>query len=303
VKMLKSSLVETVVSMLSDSGFGVVDCRGSRSSFDVIGKRGGMLLLVKALSNIEGLSRDSASDLKGVAQVLDAVPVVVSERMKSSQLSDGVVYDRYGVCVSTPRTFGQMIQDTPPKVYSTRGNYCVHINAKMLSEARGRLGLTQEALAQVLGVSKQSVYRYERSGSISLDVFECLNDLFEDDLLDSHFNLEISQGGESAVSERKVTLLKRRVCREFRSIGFNTVLTAAPFDLIASRQERVFSVVSNDWRRLREKLDVLEGISDLVGGYSICISERKLKGESSVLSPAELAEIKTPRELFKLLSY
>jgi putative transcriptional regulator len=223
--------------------------------------------------------------------------------MKSSELADGVVYDRYGVYVSNLETLGEIIHDTPPRVYSTRGNYCVHINGRLLSDARRKMGLTQESLAKMLGVSKQSVYRYESSGRVSLDVFERLANLFDEEFSEPEFRLDFEQSAQPSSRGRKVTTLKRRVCSEFRSMGFNTVLTTAPFDLIASKDERIFSVVSNDWRRLRYKMAVLEGISELVGGYSVCISERRVEGETSVLSPKELAEIKTPRELFKLLSY
>ena len=162
--------------------------------------------------------------------------------------------------------------------------------------------MTQDSLAELLGVSKQSVYRYERSGRVSLDVFGRLAGLFDDDLADREYKLTFQQDGETGSADRRVTLLKRRVCSEFRSMGFDAVMTTAPFDIVASGDERVFSAVSNDWRRLRDRLAVLEGISELVGGYAVCISDRKVKGETSVLSPEELAEIKTPRELFKLLS-
>jgi predicted transcriptional regulator len=92
------------------------------------------------------------------------------------------------------------------------------------------------------------------------------------------------------------------VCREFENIGFRMSLTNAPFDMVASQSERVFSVVSNDWRRLSDKLDVLEHISGVVDGYTVCISERKVESPVSVMSPEELASVKNPKELFKLLS-
>jgi len=99
-----------------------------------------------------------------------------------------------------------------------------------------------------------------------------------------------------------VNSLKRMVCREFEEMGFRTSYTNAPFDIVASCEDLVFSVVSNDWRRLGDKLSVLEDVADMLDGYGVCISCRRIKSNVSVLSPRELAEIKSPRELFKLLS-
>lgn len=259
-------------------------------------------MLVKALANVEGLSREGVSELKALASFLGGVPVIVSERMKTSELADGTVHDRYGVYASNLKTFSHLINGDAPRVYSTRGNYCVHVNSKLLSDARHRQGLTQEMLADRLGVSKQSVYRYEAYGRVSLDVFQRFAELFKDELVEDEFRLRFKNMSEGDFQRHPQTKFKRMVCRELEEMGFNTTLTNAPFDLIASQEERVFSVVSNDWRRLHYKLSVLEELTDLLGGYRLCVSERKVKGKISVLSPEELAQIRSPRELFKLLS-
>ncbi|MFH1055902.1 MAG: helix-turn-helix domain-containing protein [Candidatus Altiarchaeota archaeon] len=300
--MFKKGLVDSLLHMLAESDFRAVDCRGSRSSFDVLAKRGEMLLLVKALANVEGFSRESASELKIVSVLLGGVPVVVGERMKSSDLADGVVYDRYGICVSNIKTVEGIINGRQPRAHSERGNYCVRVDVGLLSEARRRMGLTQESLARRLGVSKQSVYRYESSGSVSLEVFERLIDLFGEDFAQSEFKLTFEKPQLPSDSNIIGASLKRMVRQEFEDIGFNTAMTNAPFDIIASQREKVFSVVSNDWRRLQDKLSVLEEVSEILDGYTVCISERRVRSSVSVMSPDELSKIKSPSELFKLLS-
>jgi putative transcriptional regulator len=298
--MLKSHLVDSAVKSLSAAGFRTVDCTGSRSSFDLLAKRGGTLLLIKTLSNVEGMSREAASELKSVASLLGGSPLVVSQRMKSSDLADNTVYDRHGVSVCNIATLGGIAAGRPPGVYSTRGNYCVHINAGRLSQLRREHGMTQDSVARELGVSKQSVYRYERQGRVSLDVFQGLVGMFGDGFAEPQMHLGRSFDGKPA--KHAVTSFKRMVYREFEGMGFDTVQTNAPFDMVATGEHTVFGVVSNDWRRLGEKLEVLEEISEFLGGYSVCISERKVKARVSVLSPRELAQVKSPHDLFKLLS-
>jgi len=302
--MLKRGLLTKAALVLASAGFKSVESVGSRSSFDIIARRGDTLILIKALANVEGLSRERAQELKCISQLVGGIPMVVSERMKTSSLADDVVYDRYGVCVCSVGTLAEIVNDEAPKAYARRGNYCVHVDGGMLSAARKRMGMTQESLADRLGVSKQSVYRYETSSSVSLDIFERMVDLFGDDFARSEFKLSFKDGQKSQPEgpEHKLTSIKKQVRDEFQGMGFSTAFTNAPFDMVAQKKKRVFSVVSNDWRRLESKLDVLAGITDVLDGYTLCISERRVEGSVSVLTPDELAEISSSRELFKLLS-
>jgi putative transcriptional regulator len=300
--MLKTHIVASAIELMSEHGFRTVDCTGSRSSFDLLAKRGETLILLKTLSNVEGLSRDAALELKSVASLLGGVPLVVSQRMKSSELADDTLYDRYGVGVCNLATLRGIVSGKPPAVHSTRGNYFVKINAEKLSRLRQGSGLTQDSIARKLGVSKQSVYRYERHGRVTLDVFQRLVSLFGDGFVEPEESLHMSEAGEVRSGKFSVTSFKRMVYREFEGMGFDTVMTSAPFDMVATGEHKVFGVISNDWRRLSEKLEVLEEISEFLGGYSDCICERKVKAKVSVLSPRELAAVKSPHDLFKLLS-
>ncbi len=299
--MYKHALVDWLSKTLLDAGYRTVECRGSRSSFDIIARKDDRLVLAKALSNIEALSRERAQELKNLSILLDGYPVVVSETMKNHPLSDGVVYDRYGVQVMNTSTFQELVNEGSPTAYSKRGSYCVQVNADLLAIARRNMGYTQEGLADELGVSKQSVYRYESSGNVSRDVFDRMVDLLGGDIVRMDFRMSPAKA-DGETHEMLLTPLKKVVEEHFREMGFTTTVTNAPFDMVASKGETVFSVVSNDWRRLKEKLAVLDEVSDVLDGYTVCVSERRVKSEVSVLTPSELSEIHSARELFKRLS-
>ena len=300
--MFKGGLVESMKAALTVHGYEHVSCMGSRSSFDIIAKNGKNTLLIKALANVEGLSRERAEELKQLSHILSATPLVVSERMKNSLLQDDVVYDRYGVYVTNLPTFTEILAEIKPKVYSRRGSYCVHVNGQLLCEQRKLHNLTQDQLAKIIGVTKQSIYRYENGSTVSLEIFDRLTKLFGDNFTEKDFKLTIQTSGGKQPTLDNLTLFKKLVKQEFDEMGFDTSVTNAPFDMIAQADKRIFSVVSNDWRRLQQKISKLEEIQELLGGYTLCISDRKVKTEINVLNPQELAEIETAKELFKLLS-
>lgn len=299
-----SSLSSEVARVFSKAGYQTVLCEGIQSSFDILAKGCGGLFLVKVLSNIEGLTPNKASELRKVSAILDGVPIIVGRRLKSAVLDSGVVYERYGVHVVAVDTLGQILGDNAPTTYTIRGNYCMRLNPERLSMARRSRGLTQEGLAELLGVSKQSVYRYERDGRVSSLVAERMSELFgcvEDLFLPSDvFHAEAFSHEEEF--RGYVSELKKRTMDFFREMGFDASLTKAPFDIVLKDEETVFTTVSNDWRRLERKIHVVEEISETIGGYGVCITERTRKASGIVLKPEDLKDIKTSKEFIELFS-
>lgn len=303
---MKYGLIDEIKSGLDAGGYTVADCTGTQSCFDVLARKGDKTFIVKALANIEGLSPSCAHDMRRIAHLLSASPLVVGERMKSCGLSRGVVYERHGIPVLSSGTFTDFVNDSTPRVYSVRGNYCVKLDPEKLKRLRLRVGLTQEELAEKLGVSKQSIYRYEASGRISADLVGRLERILGAECRSTQAGLPPSHADDGAdVGDdfsRHLSSLKREVASAFQGIGFRTSITNAPFDILVSDRESIYTAVSDDWRRLERKIEIIDQVSDIMGGYSVCITQRRIKHHSNVMKPEELAEIKSVREFLRRLS-
>jgi len=301
---MKSELVSRVLGILHDAGFRTSDCSGTRSCFDILAKRQ-RILLIKVLSNIEGFSRISSIELRDIAELIDAIPLVIGERMKSSRVSGGVIYARYQIHVISPETLEDTLTDRMPFIYSVRGNYCVRVDSELLGRLRRNLGLTQEELATELGVSKQSIHRYENSGRISVEVAERLMDLLQEEIAVPNDIIQDEVPRADEILERNLTSLKRTVLKEFRDIGLSSQATNAPFDIFAletSHEDRILSIVSDDGRRIGMKIQILSEASEIIGGYRICISNRKQDADIPIMKPRDLAEIKNAEELIQILA-
>ena len=316
---MKFKLIEDVIELLEEDNFRVSECRGIKSCFDIMAS-GKVLLLIKVLTNIEGLTCRSATELKQVADSISAVPLLIGDRMKSSRLLDGVLYVRYNIPLVSVLTMREILQEMMPLIYSIRGNYCVDINPEKLIQVRHKFGMSLHELANELGVSKQSVYRYERSGRISMEIATRIIELFGDEILISRVSWDrMEVEAEMPEFEGYLTDLKREVIREFNNIGFSTSLMNAPFDVLAKEkkweygsgkvtkkmekeQKLVFAIVSNNTEVLKRRVSIVREISEITGGYEICVSERRLDIDSMVMKPDELREFRDPRELMELLS-
>jgi predicted transcriptional regulator len=300
---MKANQVSEVAGVLEGAGYRVLDCSGLRSCFDLIAKKD-KLLFIKVLANVDGLTRRACEELQNTAAATSAVPLVVGDHTKSVQLQDGVVYERYNMRVLNLRTLEEVINEQMPSVYSVRGNYCIRVDQTLLVKLRKRLELTQQELAEELGVSKQTVHRYEFSGRMSREVAEKLMIYLEDDIALPEEVLSQPHSALHASSEVHLTSLKRMVLDKFRELGFFTTLTNAPFDIVAVVGDRalILTTVSDDPRRLRMRVELIEGASELVGGYGVCISNRTEDSGFPIMKPRELYRIRDPEELFDILS-
>jgi putative transcriptional regulator len=301
---MKPQLLRRVVELLRDSGFHISDCEGSRSCFDLLARKGKLLLVIKVLSNIEGFNWNTAHELKKVSSITGGFPIVVGDRLKSSRLLDGVLYERYGLHAVSVSTLGNMLSNSMPVAHSIRGNYCATVNSEMLRKMRSHLDLTQEELARELGVSKQSVYRYESTGRVVFDVMERMLKLFErNNRLLVHENVFQSPGvDESHEYRMHVPSMKKLVAGKLEGMGFTTSITNAPFDVVARDDETVYAVVTDDQRRIGHKISLIDDIIHMVGGYGLVVTNRQVSSRrKSVLRPEDLDDFDSSDDLIDRL--
>lgn len=309
---MKEKLIIKVSEILKSNGFETVECIGIHSAFDIIAKKE-FVLLIKILSNIEALTLKISNELKKLANITSGFPIVVGYYMKDKKLMNRTIYFRYDIPVVNLRTFRGIISGEFPNIYTVHGNYCVKINSNALSELRRKLKMTQEELAEELGISKQSIYRYESYGNVSFHIAEKIRKLFGADLLE-YLNLKYDEifdfkkicytEGKDDLNYEKIPKLERIVISELQSLGFKISITNAPFDLVAleiPENEKVFAIVSNDVIGLKKRAEIIKKISSMLNAYKVCISERKHEIDILVIKPKDISEISRAKDLIKLL--
>jgi putative transcriptional regulator len=302
---MKEEDVRKAINVLEGAGFQVSDCSQVRSCFDLLARRGDVLLLVKVLGNIEGVTYRLAAELRSAAHSLSGTPLIVGDHMKTAALAPGIIYTRYDVHVVNMESFSEMLGQKIPLIYSVRGNYCVRINCDLLSQIRKKENYTQEELAEKLGVSKQSIHRYESSGRISLEIAERLVDLLKEDLMLPGKVLAADQAPPGDEVSSFLTDLKKAAFQEFRNMGLAASFTNAPFDIIAAEtagSERILTIASDDRKGLMRKAEIIKEIAEMTGCLRVCITNRSCDLDVVVIKPRELSEIKEKEEFIRILS-
>ena len=152
---------------------------------DVIVRSRDDVYVVIAEEDASKVGKREAGAITMLAKGIGAKPLIVAERIGSEDAMDEVVYERYGLPVINLETFAQVLEGNKVYIRKKKSVYVVSINAEKLRKAREENNMSLGALAEYLGVSRKSVYEYEKGRkSVNVDVAIKLAELFGDDILE-----------------------------------------------------------------------------------------------------------------------
>ena len=237
-------LVEEVVEGLRGLGDVAVlsyPKEGERRSIDLIFRnRRGESVLLKVSDDALRVGRREREELKSLAGVMSVNAFIVSNRRDGERLVEGVVYDVDGVKVISVETLLVSAKGYMPVIYEDRDGFKAKVNGVLLRSRRAGKGYSLGELARRLGVSRKSVYEYEREAMTpSLDIIDKLVSEFGEDLVTP---LNIFDANEKALSSDVASrgppdvdsASEREIAARLVSLGFSIAhAKRAPLDLAA----------------------------------------------------------------------
>ena len=160
----------------------------SKRSIDMVAslKEVEATVLLKCTPDASMVSRKEAVELRGLASVLDASAIIVSELLGGVRLETGVVYDRYGVNLVNLETLEDSISGRSlPYVMAHKDIFKVKVRGEELRRRRIERGFSLGDVASYLGVSRKAVYEYEKGVmEPTVERAEKLIHLFGEDILE-----------------------------------------------------------------------------------------------------------------------
>ena len=152
---------------------------------DVVVRSGDDVYVVIAEDDLNKVNRKRAGSTTMLAKGIGGKALIVAERAGNEGLLDEVVYEKYGLPAVNLETFVQMLKGRKVFIRKKKSVYVVSINPYKLRKLREENRISLGALADYLGVSRKSVYEYERGRSkVSVDVAVKLAELFGDEILE-----------------------------------------------------------------------------------------------------------------------
>jgi len=305
--------IENVVHLgvaLKEAGFQISQiCCSRQSCFDFAARKNDTAVLVKVTSDVDTFSTHSARELEVISDRVSSASLLISQQTHGKLLEDDTVYSRNGIFVVTEKTIRNIALKTAnPLIYAGPGGYSVEVDGELVEKRRKELGLSMGKLAVMIGVSRRTVYGYERgmakasvksayklAETLGVPVAKPINVLKK---TRKHHQCLLMKAHHAFI--RKVLLQK--ILRKFAFCDISPFYRA-PFDFIMNVPESksviVGSVAARDERRLEKRVEEIISVCDIIHARPVLITEKPKFSSKDVscICIDELSGLRTPEDL------
>ncbi|MEK6957495.1 MAG: helix-turn-helix domain-containing protein [archaeon] len=297
---MREETINRTISALHEKGYAVTTFFRTNTCFDLIAVKGNKKLIVKIYENIDSIRKEQGEELRKLGSVLEANCVIIGKKTKVFGLENGVVYERYGIPVVTIGTFEKALENELPKVRHFKGKNIVEINFEKLREKREEMELSMDELSKKLGVASETLYRFEKGASTSLETAKKM-----EEHLHQGFVKEISLLGNRPEKEEFDEEPGEKLLERIRELGVKMALFRhSPFDAYGSAVEGIFISTGKgkfDIPRKAAELKKMRGASD---ADSIIIAKefgRRSIDDVPIIFEEELYSISKLKDLKKMM--
>lgn len=312
--------------LLERAGFYVTDTHGIRpTSFDLIGRRDSLVLVLKVLKNIDALAPEEADRIQALARLFHATPLIIGESSGASRLEAGVVYTRYSVPILTEAALGEyLLRGIPPFLVSSPGGIFARVDGARLRELREARGLSLGGLAGVAGVTRRTIQLYEDGGGAEVAVVQRIETYLQDTIVRAIELFALTPEARTSAPptepepEAKPRApaptgdhLRDDVFRQLDTMGWTVEVTVrCPFDAFthadSSGEEEVLLTSVGSLRSALNRAEVLQGLARVIEGHSMFVTRDATRRESidglPIVTLTELHRHRDREELVELLA-
>ena len=295
---------------LKEAGFEISQlCCSRPSCFDFAARKGRETVLIKLHSDIDAFSQLDSNELRVIAGRVSAAALVVSGETHEKPLEDDTVYSRYSVYVVTEKTLRNIACRTGyPLINAGPGGYFVEVDGNLIGKRRSELGLSIGNLAEMIGVSRRTLYGYERcmaKASVStayklakvlgVPIAKAVN-IFEKSKK-QHACLLLK--AKRAISGR---ILLQKVFRKFAFCDISPV-RKAPFDFVMNLPDEecviVGAVAVDGEVGLNARANEILSVSRVVNANPVLITEKRVRFRDDLMCVCadELSVMRSPMDL------
>ena len=302
--LTRSQLLHNIENLLTSQGFKTSDIY-DQGSFDIVARKNLQILLLKTFLNIDSINEHNAHEMKQLANIFLASPIIIGEKSRNGYLEDGVIYERYDIPAIGFETLKNMIlYGEYPEILADRGGYFVKIDGNIIKQYREEYSMSLKDLASLAHVSRATMYKYENeivraNTDTAMILEEILNTKVTLDIDILKYNQE-DQIQYHATDEGAKDLSK---------LGYGVVSTnKSPFDAVAKDENSslIANVEKNRSQKTLKRMAVpLKDLSMITSSEPIfIINNDKIKeslGTIPVIKSWELKEFEHSKELIKLI--
>lgn len=306
--LTRSKMLQEIENLLKSEGYKTSDIY-EQGSFDIVARKNLSILLLKTFLNIDSINEINAYEMKQLANIFLASPIIIGEKSRNGILEEGIIYERYDIQTISFETLKNMIiYNEYPEILADRGGYFVKIDGSVIKQYRDEYSLSLKDLADLAHVSRATMYKYENeivraNTETAMILEEILNTkvTLDIDLLKqpTEDTIEYSQNGEGT--------------NDLSKLGYGVISTnKSPFDAVAkmkSSKEQsplIANIEKNRSEKTLKRMAIpLKDLSVITTSEPVFIINNDKIRESlnsiPVIKSWELKEFEHSKELLKMI--
>ncbi|MBQ6512297.1 transcriptional regulator [Methanobrevibacter sp.] len=305
--LTRSQLLQQIESLLKSQGYKTSDIY-DQGSFDIVARKNLLILLLKTFQNIDSINESNAHEMKQLANIFLASPIIIGEKSRNGVLEEGVIYERYDIPTIGFETLKNMIlYNEYPEILADRGGYFVKIDGNVIKQYREDYSLSLKDLADLAHVSRATMYKYEneivRANTETAMILE--------EILNTKVTLDIDLLKQPKIEDIKYS--EGDDTLDLSKLGYGVVSTSkSPFDAVAKMKSSdkhsplIANVEKNRTEKTLKRMAIpLKDLSMVTTSEPVfIINNEKIKesiGTIPVIKSWELKEFENSKELLKMI--
>ena len=285
--MKRAEILDITESILEKAGFQLSQrCTSRPSCFDLAAHGKKQLAFIKVYANIGNVSAKDASELQTISECFSATPIIIGEKTRRKPLEDDTVYSRYAIYAITTKTLEDtVLHGVHPLVAAGPGGYYIELDGNLIRKRRQELELSVGKLAEMIGISRRTLYGYERGmakASVSTAYkLEWILGVPVAQFIDM-FQFTPKGTGFFATAQRIIVKrhLLQTVFRKFTQFDFKVAHTGrAPFDFIAHCSEKKLKIIGGvadkKERNVDQRTEEIISVGKIINAQPVFITDRE----------------------------
>ncbi len=283
--MKRAEILDVTESVLEKAGFQISQrCTSRPSCFDLAAHRKKQLTFVKVYANIGNVSAKDALELQKICECFSASPLIIGEKTRRKPLEDDTVYSRYGIYAITVKTLEDtVLHKVDPLVEAGPGGYYIELDGNLVRKRRQELELSVGKLAEMIGISRRTLYGYERGmAKASVSTAYKLEWILGVPVAKFIDMFQFTPKGADFFTTARRIIIKHHflqtVLRKFTQLDLGVAHTGrAPFDFIANCSKKEFKIVGGvadkKERNVNHRTEEIISVSKIVNAQPLFITD------------------------------
>ena len=303
----RSKMLQEIDNLLTSEGYKTSNIY-DQGSFDLVARKNLLILLLKTFLNIDSINEANAHEMKQLANIFLASPIIIGEKSRNGILEEGVIYERYDIPAISFETLKNMIlYKEYPEILADRGGYFVKVDGNVIKQYREEYSLSLKDLADLAHVSRATMYKYEneivRANTETAMILE--------EILNTKVTLDIDLL-KPTISE-DIEYSNVEGADDLSKLGYGILSTnKSPIDAVAKmksskdKSSLLTNVEKNRSEKTLKRMAIpLKDLSMITSSEPVfIINNDKIKdslGTIPVIKSWELKEFENPSELLKII--